>query len=445
MSSTESKQPNASESPRGVTRRNLITGIGAAGLGGLLVGGAAGWGLKPASGGSGGGGSAGGTIKIGSVAPITGPYSGDGQEMVRGAEMAVKEINEAGGIAGREVELVTADVADQAPENFVQAANRLVSQEGVAVAFSGYTTTSSVEFDIYADAGVPLLHTNTLQANTDYVVQNGITNIYQCCPTEVWYASGFIQLMQGWIDSGQWTPSAKTAAVISSNDAYSISIADVFQRDIKGLGWEITSYDEVTVPNADWGPQLAKIRADRPGLIFVTDYLAGDLASFATQFASAPTNSLLYQQYGPSVPEYLELAGEAANGVLWSTTIGTLPDAIGTAFRDRYQAEYGSPAGLSQSGAQYDMVRLWAQAAARAGDPYDFGAVNQALKSTVFRGVVGTYRFDEDLTAIPYPDLADDPSLGMPHLTYQIQDQEQVLISPAPYIKGEFQLPSWVS
>lgn len=430
---------------RGVSRRNFVAGVGAAGAGGLIVGGAAGWALKPSGGTSGPDGSAGGTIKIGSVAPITGPYSGDGQEMVRGAEMAVEDINAAGGVAGRTVELVTADISDQAPENFIQAAQRLVSQEQVAAAFSGYTSTTSAEYKIYGDAGVPLLHTNTLQANTDFVVDNGITSIFQCCPTEIWYAEGFIQLMQEWIRTKAWTPKNNTVAIITSNDSYSISIATVFSDGIKKLGWTVTQNDEVTAPNADWGPQLARIRANPPDLIFITDYLAGDLAGFATQFASAPTPSLLYQQYGPSVPEYLDLAKDAANGVLWSTTIGTLPDEMGTDFRDRYQTKYGAPAGLSQSGAQYDTVRLWARAAAQAGDPTDFAKVNEFLKASIFRGVVGTYRFDQtELTAIPYPDKVNDPSLAMPHLTYQIQEGKQVLLSPVPYDQGEFVLPAWI-
>lgn len=45
---------------------------------------------------------------------------------------------------------------------------------------------------------------------------------------------------------------------------------------------------------------------------------------------------------------------------------------------------------------------------------------------------------------MPFPDVVSDPSLGMPHLTYQIQDGKQVLISPAPYTGGDFKLPSWM-
>ena len=300
---SENKPATGSSKKSGITRRDLVRNAGIAGLAGLVVGGAGGYFAAPrGSAGAGGASGGGGTLNVGIMAPVTGPYSGDGEEMVRGAEMAIAEINEKGGVLGQQLELVVGDVADQAPENFVQAAERLVSRDNCVAVSAGYTTTTSVEYDIFADSGVPLFHTNTLQANTDYVVENGITNIFQCCPTEPWYASGFLQIMQEWIDSGQWTPSSNTAAVISSNDSYSISIATVFQDGLREMGWETTLYEEVSVPHADWGPQLSKIRDNPPGLIFITDYLAGDLASFATQFASSPTNSLLYQQYGPSVP-----------------------------------------------------------------------------------------------------------------------------------------------
>lgn len=432
---------------KGVSRRDFVTGVGVAGVGGLVVGGAAGYFLAPDDSSSGTSGSASGEdIKIGSVSPVTGPYSGDGQEMVRGQELAIDEINDLGGLGGRKLVQVVADVSDLSPENYVQAAQRLVNQEKVAAVFSGYCTNNSTEFSIYADAGVPMFHLNTLQANVDYVTDKGIDNIYQGCPSEIWYGKGFVPLMQEWIKTDAWKPSSNTAAIVTSNDPYSISIAKAFQTEVKNIGWQVPIYEEVTAPNADWGPILSKIRANPPGLIYMTDYIPGDLASFAKQFSSSPTPSLLYQQYGPSIPEYLQLAGDAGYGVIWSTTIGTLPDQIGEDFLALYESTYDTKAGLSQAGGQYDLVRLWAQTAAMAGDPFDFEKVNTLLKNVIFRGVSGTIRWisDTELAVAPYPDLVNDPSLGMPHLTYQIQDGKQVPVSPDPYTQGSFELPPWM-
>lgn len=439
---------NAQEAPAstGVSRRGFLGGIGVAGVAGLAVGGGAGYLLAPKSSGGGGGGGSTETLKVGLVAPVTGPYSGDGQEMQRGAELGVAAVNAMGGVHGRQLELVIADVSDLSPDLYVKAAQRLTGEVKVAAAFSGYCSNDSAEFPTYAEAGTPMFHFNTLQANVDYVAKNKITNIYEGCPTEIWYGKGFVPLMQGWITSGAWTPSSKTAAVVTSNDPYSISIAQAVTEELKTIGWTVPIYEEVTAPTADWGPVLTKIRATPPGLIFVTDYIAGDLASFATQFATAPTPSLLYQQYGPSVPEYLELAGDAANGVIWSTTIGLLPDEIGKQFQELYRKTYNSEPGLSQAGGQYDIIRMWAQAANQAKDPMDFAAVNALLKQWIFRGVNGTYRFvPEQLSVPPYPDQVNDPSLAMAHLTYQIQDLKQVPISPAPWDLGKFVLPPWLS
>jgi branched-chain amino acid transport system substrate-binding protein len=434
-----------------VSRRNFLAGMGAAGVGGLVVGGAGGYLLAPKDSGSS---SSGGTasdepLKVGLVAPITGPYSGDGQEMSRGNQLGVEALNARGGVAGRQVEVVTADVSDLSPENYVKAAQRLTGQENVAAVFSGYCSNDSSEFRTYADAGVPMVHFNTLQDNVDYVTDNNITNIYQGCPSEIWYGRGFVPLMQTWIEAGIWKPSSKTAAVVTSNDSYSISIANALSEDIKKIGWTVPIFEQVTAPTADWGPVLSKIRANPPGLIFVTDYIAGDLASFAKQFATAPTQSLLYQQYGPSIPEYLQLAGDAANGVIWSTTIGTLPDQMGDDFLKLYQQKFNAQAGLSQAGCQYDIVQMWAGAAALAGDPYNFAQVNKLLKQTIYRGVNGIYRLTSpelpnQLVVPPYPDLIDDPSLAMPHLTYQIQNLKQVAISPVPYAAGKLELPPWL-
>jgi branched-chain amino acid transport system substrate-binding protein len=173
----------------------------------------------------------------------------------------------------------------------------------------------------------------------------------------------------------------------------------------------------------------------------------GDEASFIKQFRQAPTPSLVYQQYAPSVPEYLELAGRAADGVLWSTVLGLITsDELGRRFINDYQKRFNEQPGLSTAGAQYDLIRLWAGAAATAGDPYDFKRVNRALSETIFRGVSGAYRFAPgELAPRPYPDQVNDASLGMAHLTFQIQDGKQALISPSPYATGTYRAPPWLT
>ena len=107
--------------------------------------------------------------------------------------------------------------------------------------------------------------------------------------------------------------------------------------------------DTFTVGNvSDWGPLLSKVRDTNPAVFFSVDYNPAENASMIKQWMANPINALVYQQYGPSVPEYLELAGDAANGVIWATVLGFLPDPIGQDWVDDYKAKFNDDPGLRQ-------------------------------------------------------------------------------------------------
>ena len=434
---------------RGMSRKSFLQGTVGAGAAGLVVGGgvgyAAGNSSSSSSSGSNGGKGGKGTIKIGSASPITGPFAGDGEQMIRGQELAVEELNAAGGVAGYKLELVKLDTKDQSPDVMKTVLQNLVSQN-VAAVFMPFCSYTSVEFPIVAAKKIPTFHVNTWHGNVDWVAEHGATNIFQGDPSELSYGAGIVALIQSLIADNKWTPTKKTAYVVTSNDPYSLNIAKSFQSSITKLGWKVVGFEQFTVPQANWGGVLVKIRDANPDVIVFSDYAPGDEASFIKQFAQNPTKSLVYQQYAPSIPQYLQLAGSSANGVTWSTVIGILQnDPVAQPFIDKFTAKFGDGPGFSNAGDQYDMMKMWAQAAGLAGDPYDFDRINAYLKATPYRGVCGAYDMNHrGLTSIPYPDDTSDPSLGMPHLTFQIQDGKQVVISPDPYTTGTFQLPPWL-
>jgi branched-chain amino acid transport system substrate-binding protein len=432
--------------PKAVSRRQLVGGMGAATFGGVLAGGAGGFfggrsGTSDASSGK-----KGRPLPIGVLAPVTGAAAADGQEMVRGIRLGVAEVNANGGVGGRPLEVNLLDAKDQTPEIMTSAMRKFVADR-VGAIFAPFITYVNVETPIAGKAGVPLFHVNTYQGNVDFAVKNGYRNIFQGCPSEIWYATGFIDVMQRLIDGGKFTPRKKTVAVVSSNDAYSISIARTFRTDVQKLGWKVVQFDTYTVPQSEWGSTLTRIRKNDPDVVFHSDYFVGDEASFIKQFAEAPTQSLVYQQYAPSIPEYLKLAGKAADGVLWATTTGTIvDDDLGKAFVAAYRKAYNEEPGLANAGNQYDLVKLWAQAAGTASDPLAYDEVGANVRKMVVRGVNGAYKLGPDQqTNLPYPAKVPDPSLGEPLLTFQIQDGKQILIGPDPYTRGEFKTPPWMA
>ena len=432
--------------PKGVSRRQLVAGMGAATFGGVIAGGAGGFFGGRSTNSEASSGKKGEPLPIGVLAPVTGAAAADGQEMVRGIRLGVAEINDNGGVGGRPLEIKLLDAKDQTPEIMTSAMRKFVADR-VGAIFAPFITYVNVETPIAGRAGVPLFHVNTYQGNVDFAIENGYRNIFQGCPSEIWYATGFIGVMQRLIDGGKFTPRKKTVAVVSSNDAYSISIARRFRADVQKLGWKVVQFDTYTVPQSEWGSTLTRIRKNDPDVVFHSDYFVGDEASFIKQFAEAPTNSLVYQQYAPSIPEYLKLAGKAADGVLWATTTGTIvDDDLGQAFVAAYRKAYKSEPGLANAGNQYDLVKLWAQAAGMASDPLAYDEVGDNVRRMVVRGVNGAYKLGPDQqTNLPYPAKVKDPSLGEPLLTFQIQDGRQVLIGPDPYTKGEFKTPPWMA
>jgi branched-chain amino acid transport system substrate-binding protein len=427
------------------SRRDLLRGLGF-GAGGLVVGGGGGYFTgHNVSSSSSGPSVKGKPLLIGSGSPVTGAYAPDGQAMIRGQQLAISEINARGGVLGRPLQLSVLDTQAQQPDVMENVFRKFVSQ-GVAAVFAGFTTYSSVEYPILAAAGMPFFQVNTWHGNVDFVKQHGITNMFEASTTEVYYGPGVANLVQDLVRKNLWKPSAKkSVAIVTSNDPYSLSIANGFKSTITKLGWTVTMFQEFTVPQSDWTATLVNIRSNPPDIIFFSDYAAGDEITFIKQFSQSPTPSLVYQQYAPSIPAYLQLAGSAANGVLWSTNLGLLDDAIGRKFTAAYEKKFNALPGSGNAGNCYDQVNIWANAADQADDPYDFKSVNTNIKNMVYRGVCGGFSWPDDyLTVYPYPDYFKDPSLGMPHLTYQIQNGKQVIIGPDPYTTGTFQLPSWI-
>jgi branched-chain amino acid transport system substrate-binding protein len=430
-------------SQREVTRRQLIAG-GVGAVGGLVVGGLAGGALAPKSQVSSGGSR--GNIKVVGVFPIGGSIASDGKEMQNGVKMAVDEINARGGLIGYHLDYVVIDDKDSSTDQITTAFNRAVSVEKADVIFSGYHLASGPEFDIVANAGTLYYNVNTQIAWVNKYKSNPSKywGIFQADPTESWYGQGFAYWVDGALRAGQLNVTAKTYSIISGKSAYGTVIANGFDTVMKQLGWQQLTNDGVSegaVP--DWGPVLSKVKQAAPSVLFTSDFSPADDAAMAKAWSASPTKTLLYQQYGPSVPEYLNLAGSAANGIVWATVLGLLPDKIGNDFRSRYAAKFGQQPGWANAGGCYDEVMVWAEAVAQSGDPKNYKAVAKATESVIWRGTTGSISFT-DHTGVQFPAQTPDASLGQPHIIVQIQDGVQKVVSPAPFTSGTFVLPSWM-
>jgi branched-chain amino acid transport system substrate-binding protein len=440
MSRSDIKKPNVIPS-----RRSFLTGAAA------LTGGAAV--LASVNDGAR---AAGAAIPVGQAAPLTDFAAADGVEFKNGLTLACEEINALGGILGRPLEPYFEDTVQMGDATNVQAVQRLIDRRSVHAVINGYNVGSGAAIqDVIADSGIIYVHYDTTIAHNNLIKSNPkkYFGSFQGDPAEYWYGPGLLDYLKALSASDQWKPANDKVAIITSAGVYSVNIANAVKDKAGQYGWKLSLFETVNVPISEWGPTLAKIRQDPPGLIVITHFYPGDLAQFMIQFVRNPTPSLVYMQYGPSIPAFRDVGKEAVNGVLYATVIAALQDEIGTDFEKRYKAKFGANAGHLSGCQPYDGAYIWAAAAAMAGGTGEPGneaqnrKVADRMRAMIHRGVNGTTRFIADeQTAYQYPVQTKDTSLGMPHQFLQIQDFKKgpALIGPEPYATGKFKTPPWI-
>jgi branched-chain amino acid transport system substrate-binding protein len=395
-------------------------------------------------------------VVIGCPAPLTGIVAADGIEFQRGLQMAADEINQMGGILGRPIELVFVDTESKGDDVVIQAAQRLIDKDNASALITGYNLeTGTALHDVAADAGIIAMHSNTGVIHDELIKSDPdrFWGTIQYDPPETMYGDGVLKFVADLEAAGDFTRPNNKIALITSPGTYSVNIANAIQAGAAAYGYEVSLYETVTAPVSDWGPTLAKLRADAPALIAITHFYPQDQAQFMNQFMTNPTNSLVYLQYGASLAAFRDIAGDNSVGAIYATVIGALQDEIGTNFAEAYKARFGDTASPNGGGQTYQALQAYALAAALAGGPgapYEEEqnrAVADRLKSLIYRGPMGTMRIRPDTqSAYSYPTETNDPSLGMPHIFSQIHDKTKdgVLVAPDPYKKAAFKMPPWM-
>lgn len=383
-------------------------------------------------------------VKIGVLAPLTGPTASDGEEFVKGVELAVKQANANGGVAGHTFEVVTADVVDHSAANVSSAAERLLSTDGVEVILTGYASLSMFEVELMAEANMPYIPAGPSPQFAAIVSQD--PDAYNCC----WsftadfkgYETDVTPMIEALSEAGHYSIDNKTVAMISSDNPYSKTISEGMKTAFKDAGWTITTDELVPFgPVSDWRPILAKVRENAPDVVINTDYIPSNAALFTNQFRENPTNSVVFLQYAPLVPEFVELTKEKSNGILYNAIGATLDvpgHPRGQEVAATYRNEYGVDSGAYGTGL-YEMANVYFEALEKVGDPKDHTAIGKAIGETKRAVTSGFLEFD------PKTHVARQGNEYVPVTFFQIQDGKGVMIGPEKYKSGEFMTPDWMS
>ena len=383
------------------------------------------------------------TIKLGVLAPLSGNAAADGQEMVRGAQLAVDELNAAGGVGGYTFEVVVGDTKDQGSDAVLSAFERLSGDKQVQAMMTGYASGSNFEIQSMAENDMPYLISANSAQTRDIIAKDpgSFPTVWSITPSFDAYETGVLPILQGFEKNGVVAFKTKKLALIGSDNPYSKSIYNGVKKSFSAAGWTIT-VDE-TVPFGqvnDWRAILAKVRNDPPDIVINTDYLPGNEATFLQQFLETPTNSLLFLQYAPSVPEFLKLTADKSTGVLYDLLAGPIlspKNTMAKSIGDKFKAKYGVESG-SYGVSLYEEVMLYVDALKKVGKPDDHAAIGAALGATDKQTSLGRIVFD------PATHLARQGDDYVPLQFYQLRQGERVMVSPPAFATGSFELPPWM-
>lgn len=383
-------------------------------------------------------------VKIGVLAPVTGAAAADGQEMVNGVQMAVDELNAAGVIAGHTFEVVVGDVGDATSDAVATAAERLLGDRAMGAIMTGYASGSNFEIEMMAEQDmVYLISANSAQ--TEGIVKpnpEDFGTVWSMTPSYAGYNTEIVPVIEGLVAEGKLDLPNKKVAIVASDNPYSKGIADGMVDSFKGAGWEVTENDLLPFGEInDWRAFLAKIRENPPAVLINTDYVSGNAATFMTQFMEDPTDSLVFIQYAPSVPEFLELTKDKSSGVVYNLLGGVLntpKNPRAAEVLGKYKDKFGSEPG-TYGPALYEQVLLYADALGKVGDPAKRAEIGAEIGKASKQTAMGRISFD------PATHLSVQSNDGVPIQFYQIRDGERILFYPEQYATGDFVQPPWMN
>lgn len=341
-----------------------------------------------------------GTIKIGLMGCFTGEYSMYGNAVGNGATLYFRELNAAGGINGKQVEIVKYDDRGDATEA-ITAYSRMKDEGVVAILGSVLTGTTLAVADEAFDDNMPLVTASATAAGVTLLdpekPADGIrTNVFRAC---------FIDPFQGekMAEYAYNKLGAKTAAVIfeTGND-YAEGVREAFEAKAKTLGLKVTSSQAYATGDKDFRAQLTTIKSENPDVVFCPNYYE-DCGMIVTQARQVGLTCTFMGADGwGGVKDYAS-AADLEGCVYCSAYAPGTTDAVKT-FEENYKTEFKADVPNMFAPLGYDAAKLLCaaiEAAEKDGkeagtDAYS-EAVIAALKAT--NGLSGvtsdSYSFDQ--------------------------------------------------
>ena len=330
-------------------------------------------------------------VLIGMAGPITGKEAWLGEQFQRGAELAVADLNAAGGVLGQKVQLITVDDFCD-PEQAVSAARKLVGDGAIFVVGHMCSGASIPASEIYEAAGVLMI---SPYSSNPMLTELGRANVFRVVPRDD--RSGIVTgnyLADHWSD--------KKIAILHDDTVYGKGIAELTKEQLNRRGLSEVIYQAYVPGEKNYAAEMAELQAADIDVLFIGGYPT-EIALMARAAGDRGYPVQLVAGNGLAAEDFGLIAGPAAEGTIFLDVADPRGRAEGAPVVERFRASGFEPGGYTLYA--YAAVQAWARAAEKAGS-LEIQAMITALRRHQFDSVLGPIDFDEkgDL-AVQYPVL----------------------------------------
>jgi branched-chain amino acid transport system substrate-binding protein len=317
---------------------------------------------------------------IATAGPMTGQYAIFGDQMKRGAEMAIKDLNEAGGVLGEQLVLEVGDDACD-PKQAVAVANQMVNAGVIFVAGHFCSGSSIPASAIYNEEGI--LQISPASTNPQ-LTEQGLNNVFRVCgrdDAQGIFAADYV------VDKNV----GSKIAVLHDKTPYGKGLADEFKKQLNARGVQETMYEAITAGDRDFTALITKMKEAGVDLIYLGGYHT-EAGLIARQAKEQGIDATMMSGDALVTDEYWAITGDTGQGTLMTFSPDPRKNEAAAPVVEKFKAAGYDPEGYTLY--TYAAIQVWAQAVEKAGST-DLDAVIEALHGNQFETVLGPISFDD--------------------------------------------------
>ncbi|MGQ0662603.1 MAG: branched-chain amino acid ABC transporter substrate-binding protein [Pseudomonadota bacterium] len=322
-------------------------------------------------------------ILIASVGPMTGQYAAFGEQLKRGAEMAVADINAKGGVMGRRLKLEIGDDACD-PRQARAVAEQMASRKVVFVAGHFCSSSSIPASEVYAEAKIlQITPASTNPALTDQAAGKGWINVFRTCGRDD--AQG---LVAGAFLADKFK--GKKVAIIHDKSTYGKGIADETKKAMNAKGLQEAMYEAITQGDKDFTALISKMKAGGIDAIYLGLYHT-EAGLIVRQARGQGLNSQVISEDALVTDEYWKITGPAGEGTLMTFAPDPRKAVEAKDVVAKFKAQGYDPEGYTLY--TYAAIQVWADAVNRTKS-LDVAPLSKAIRGASYDTVLGNLQYD---------------------------------------------------